>query len=204
MKRRTLLLFTATLLAMTLGGCGKQEEAKVDRAAVDVKAKAEADAKMAAAAAKELEAREAAIDAYIYAYPLVTMERTRESLTADGTGRPNAFTHARYLPTATSGVNVVAPSRDTVYSSAWLDLRDGPMLIEQPDMQDRFWLMPVLDQWTNVIADPGTRTVGNDPHTFLIAGPDWTGDAPAGVVEYRSPTRKSRPSRCPSIASSAR
>ena len=129
-------------------------------------------------------------DAYLIGYPLVTMERTRESLTEEGTGRTNAFTHARYLPTATNGVNVVAPSRDTVYSSAWLDLRDGPMLIEQPDMQDRFWLMPVLDQWTNVIADPGTRTVGNDPHTFLIAGPDWTGDAPAGVVEYRSPTNR--------------
>jgi len=127
-------------------------------------------------------------DAYLIGYPLVTMERTRESLTADGTGRPNAFTHARYLPTATNGVNVVAPSRDTVYSSAWLDLRDGPMLIEQPDMGERFWLMPVLDQWTNVIADPGTRTVGNSAHTFLIAGPDWTGTAPDGVIEYRSPT----------------
>ncbi|TXH44505.1 MAG: DUF1254 domain-containing protein [Actinobacteria bacterium] len=127
-------------------------------------------------------------DAYLIGYPLVTMERTRESLTADGTGRPNAFTHARYLPTATNGVNVVAPSRDTVYSSAWLDLRDGPVLIEQPDMDDRFWLMPVLDQWTNVIADPGTRTVGNGPHTFLITGPDWTGEAPDEVIEYRSPT----------------
>jgi hypothetical protein len=39
MKRRTRLLFTATLLAMTLGGCGKQEEAKVDKAAVDLKGK---------------------------------------------------------------------------------------------------------------------------------------------------------------------
>ncbi len=127
-------------------------------------------------------------EAYLIGYPLVTMERTRESLTAQGTGRPNAFTHARYLPTATNGVNVVAPSRDTVYSSAWLDLRDGPLLIEQPDMGDRFWLMPVLDQWTNVIADPGTRTVGNAAHTFLVAGPDWTGQVPDGVLEYRSPT----------------
>lgn len=128
------------------------------------------------------------VDAYLIGYPLVTMERTRASLTAAGTGRMNAFTHARYLPTATNGVNVVAPSRDTVYSSAWLDLREGPLLIEQPDMGDRFWLMPVLDQWTNVFADPGTRTVGNEPHTFLIAGPDWTGNAPEGVIEYRCPT----------------
>lgn len=127
-------------------------------------------------------------DAYLIGYPLVTMERTRAALTAEGTGRVNAFTHAQYLPDATNGVGVVAPSRDTVYSSAWLDLSDGPLLIEQPDMGDRYWLMPVLDQWTNVVADPGTRTVGNDPHTFLVAGPGWQGQAPAGVVTYRSPT----------------
>ena len=64
------------LFAATLASCGKQEEAKADKAA-DVKAKAEADVQAMASAAKELEAREIAVDAYIYAYPLVTMEMTR-------------------------------------------------------------------------------------------------------------------------------
>ena len=55
-------------------------------------------------------------------------------------------------------------------------------------MGDRFWLMPVMDAWTNVFADPGTRTLGSGPHTFLIAGPGWDGEAPAGALVYRSPT----------------
>ncbi|MBK9434618.1 MAG: DUF1254 domain-containing protein [Micrococcales bacterium] len=125
--------------------------------------------------------------AYLIGYPLVTMQATRQAL-VQPPAQMNAFIHARYLPDARNAVNVISPSRDTVYSTAWLDLRDGPVIIEQPDMGDRFWLMPVLDAWTNVVADPGSRTLGNAPHTLLIAGPDWTGQAPAGVTLYRSTT----------------
>src|SRR4030095_14901423 len=75
----------AVMVVAVLASCGKKEEAKVEKAAekvaVDVKAKAEADAKAAEVLAKEVEAREAAIDAYIYGYPLVTMEMTRRVMT---------------------------------------------------------------------------------------------------------------------------
>jgi hypothetical protein len=125
--------------------------------------------------------------AYLIGYPLVTMHATRQAL-IQPPARMNAFIHTRYLPDARKAVNVVSPSRDMFYSSAWLDLREGPVIIEQPDMGDRFWLMPVLDAWTNVVADPGSRTLGNAPHTLLIAGPDWTGQAPAGMTLYRSTT----------------
>lgn len=126
-------------------------------------------------------------DAYLIGYPLVTMMATRDAL-VEPPAAINAFSHARYLPDGQSSVQVVAPSRDTYYSSAWLDLRDGPVIIEQPDMGERFWLMPVLDAWTNVIADPGTRTLGNDPHTIVITGPGWTGATPPEAQIYRSPT----------------
>ena len=126
-------------------------------------------------------------DAYLVGYPLVTMMATRDALVQPPAAM-NAFSHARYLPDGQSSVQVVAPARDTYYSSAWLDLREGPVIIEQPDMGERFWLLPVLDAWTNVIADPGTRTLGNDPHTLVIAGPGFTGETPAGAQVYRSPT----------------
>jgi len=125
--------------------------------------------------------------AYLIGYPLVTMQATRQAL-VQPPAQMNAFIHARYLPDARNAVNVISPSRDTVYSTAWLDLRDGPVIIEQPDMGDRFWLMPVLDAWTNVVADPGTRTLGNGRHRMVVAGPDWAGEAPAGVTLYRSTT----------------
>lgn len=126
-------------------------------------------------------------DAYLVGYPLVTMDATRMALT-EAPSQVNAFTHARYLPDASSSVQVVAPSRDTYYSSAFLDLTNGPVLIEQPAMGETFWLMPVLDGWTNVIADPGTRTIGNSAHTIVIAGPGWEGSVPPDTVLYRSPT----------------
>ena len=74
-------LAATLMLAVTLASCGKQEEAKADKAASAVKKEVVADAKAVEAAAKELEAREIAIEAYIYAYPLVTMEITRRVMT---------------------------------------------------------------------------------------------------------------------------
>lgn len=126
-------------------------------------------------------------DAYLVGYPLVTMQATRDAL-VQPPGNLNTFSHARYLPDGESSVQVVAPSRDTYYSSAWLDLTDGPVIIGQPDMGKTFWLMPVLDAWTNVIADPGTRTLGNQPHRIAIVGPDWAGAEPEDAVVYRSPS----------------
>jgi len=192
MKRRTLLLFTATLLAMTLGGCGKQEEAKVDKAAVDVKAKAEADAKMAAAAAKELEAREAAIDAYIYAYPLVTMEYTRRVMTnvdkpAGSKAPMGQFARLRSYP-AVDDHSVTAPNADTLYTLTWLDLSKEPWILSIPDMKDRYFLFPILDGWTNVFQVPGKRTTGTKAQKYAITGPGWSGTLPAGVTEYKAPT----------------
>ena len=186
MKRRTLLLFTATLLAMTLGGCGKQEEAKVDKAAVDVKAKAEADAKMVAAAAKELEAREAAIDAYIYAYPLVTMEYTRRVMTnvdkpAGSKAPMGQFARLRSYP-AVDDHSVTAPNADTLYTLTWLDVSKEPWVLSIPDMKDRYFLFPILDGWTNVFQVPGKRTTGTRAQKYAITGPGWSGTLPAGVT----------------------
>ncbi len=192
MKRRTLLLFAATLLAMTLGGCGKQEEAKVDKAAAEVKAKAEDVAKMAAAAAKELEAREIAIDAYIYAYPLVTMEYTRRIMTnvdkpAGSKAPMGQFARLRSYP-AVDDHSVTAPNADTLYTLTWLDLSKEPWILSIPDMKDRYFLFPMLDGWTNVFQVPGKRTTGTKAQKYAITGPGWSGTLPAGVTEYKSPT----------------
>jgi len=192
MKRRTLLLLSATLLALTLGGCGKQEEAKVDKAAVDVKAKAEADVKLAAAAAKELEAREAAIEAYIYAYPLVTMEYTRRVMTnvdkpAGSKAPMGQFARLRSYP-AVDDHSVTAPNADTLYTLTWLDVSKEPWILSIPDMKDRYFLFPMLDGWTNVFQVPGKRTTGTKAQKYAITGPGWSGTLPAGVTEYKAPT----------------
>jgi hypothetical protein len=135
---------------------------------------------------------ETAVEAYIYGYPLVTMEMTRRVTTnaekPQGLRGPmGQFASAREYPTA-AFKDVTAPNADTLYSSAWLDLSQEPWILQLPDEHGRYYLMPMLEAWTDVFADPGTRTTGTGAGEFAIVGPDWHGELPAGVEELRSRT----------------
>ena len=99
----------------------------------------------------------------------------------------NQFAHLRAFPDATF-TDVVSPNADTLFSIAWLDLAKEPMVLSVPKMGKRYYLMQMIDAWTNVFADPGTRTTGNDKGDFAIVGPGWTGKLPKGVEELKSPT----------------
>jgi hypothetical protein len=192
MQRKIVFVAMTVLVAATLASCGKQEEAKIEKAVSEAKKDAVADAKAVEAAAKELEAREIAIDAYMYAYPLVTMEITRRVSTnvekPEGSKAPmGQFARLRNYP-AVDDHTVVAPNADTLYTVAWLDVSKEPWIVSVPDMKDRFFLFPMLDGWTNVFQDPGKRTTGSKAQKYAITGPGWSGTLPAGVTEYKSPT----------------
>lgn len=140
----------------------------------------------------DTEAAAVATEAYIYGYPLVTMEFTRRVMTntaaPEGTHAPmGQFVRMRRYPDAKFR-DVTAPNADTLYSTAWLDLKKEPYLLSLPDMGDRYFLMPLLSGWTDVFEVPGTRTTGNKAQTFAITGPDWKGELPAGVKQLKSPT----------------
>ena len=131
-------------------------------------------------------------DAYVYGYPLVTMEITRRVMTNAAEPKDNhapmgQFHHARTYPNA-SFRDVTAPNADTLYSTAWLDVSKEPYVLSLPDEAGRYFLMPMLDGWTNVFQVPGKRTTGTKAQSYAITGPGWKGDLPAGLVEYKSPT----------------
>jgi hypothetical protein len=84
--------------------------------------------------------------------------------------------------------DVTAPNADTLYSTAWLDLAKEPYVLSLPDLGDRYFLMPMLDGWTNVFEVPGTRTTGNKAQTYAITGPGWKGKLPQGVKALKSRT----------------
>jgi hypothetical protein len=133
-----------------------------------------------------------ATDAYIYGYPLVTMEMTRRVMTnvpaIQGTRGPmGQFIKLRQYPDA-SFRDVTAPNADTLYTTAWLDVGKEPWVLSIPDMKDRYFLVPLLDGWTNVFQVPGKRTTGTKAQTYAITGPGWKGTLPDGVKEYKSPT----------------
>ena len=140
----------------------------------------------------EEEALRLGTEAYIYGYPLVTMEMTRRVTTnvaePKGDHAPmGQFANLKTYPDA-SYRDVTAPNADTLYSSAFLDVGKGPYVLSLPDEGDRYYLAPTLSGWTDVFADPGTRTTGTKAQTYAITGPGWKGDLPEGVKELKSPT----------------
>ncbi len=144
------------------------------------------------AAAMEKEALQAGVEAVVYGLPLVIMDLTRAKTTnvatSGGFYAPvNQFVHVRAFPDA-SFKDVVRANVDTLYSSAWLDLSKEPIVLSVPDTRGRFYLMPMIDAWTNIFASPGKRTTGTKAGHFAVTGPGWSGTLPAGVQELKSPT----------------
>jgi len=97
------------------------------------------------------------------------------------------FIKLRQYPDA-SFRDVTAPNADTLYTTAFIDVGKEPWVLSIPDMKDRYFLMPMLDGWTNVFQVPGKRTTGTGAQTYAITGPGWKGTLPPGVKEYKSPT----------------
>jgi len=133
-----------------------------------------------------------ATDVYIYGYPLVTMDMTRKFITNYATvqgsrGPMGQIVKLRTYP-AVDDHAVTAPNADTLYTTAFIDVSKEPWVFSIPDMGDRYYLMPMLDGWTDVFQVPGKRTTGGKAQKYAITGPGWTGTLPAGVTEYKSPT----------------
>jgi len=133
-----------------------------------------------------------ALESYIYLYPLVLMEVTRKVGTnvekPVGMKAPmNSFAHARQFPPADFR-DVVRPNFDTLYSAAFLDLKKEPMILSVPDTQERYYMMPMLDMWTDVFAVPGKRTTGTKAGSYALCGPKWNGKLPDNVTRIDSPT----------------
>ena len=136
----------------------------------------------------------AAREAIIQTLPLFEMMRMRAATTArrhstlgfadeDRESRVrwvNLFTHT-HRRLGPHDREVVSPNNDTVYSNAWLDLSEGPVLVETPDMGERYWTLGLLDAWTNPFAYVGRRTTGNRRQRTLVHGPGWRGSLPADV-----------------------
>jgi hypothetical protein len=141
----------------------------------------------------EQEARAIAVDAYLYFYPLITMDFTRKVFTniepgkVPGRGPMNTFQSMHSYPPA-SDKAVVRYNFDTLYSAAWLDMSNEPMVVSAPDTNGRYYLLPMLDMWTDVFASPGWRTTGTKAANFLVTPPGWSGTVPSDMARIEAPT----------------
>ena len=136
---------------------------------------------------------EVAVSAYLYAYPLISMEMTRRLSTNVADTRQfakapmNQFANLPAFPDATY-TDIARPNADTLYSLMWFDVSKEPLLINVPNSAGRYYLLPMLDMWTDVFQSTGSRTTGTSAQLLAIAEPRWQGQLPAEAMLVRSPT----------------
>jgi hypothetical protein len=165
-KRWTLAVVGAALLA-SAGGCGL---------------------------VKEGQAWLYGLEAYIYGFPLIMMDVTKDVSTAvptagEITAPVNQFSVMTQYPDASFRA-VVRTGLDTLFAVAWADLAEEPLVLSVPDTNGRYYVIALFDMWSNVFASIGKRNTGTGAAHFLIAGPGWQGTPPADVQQtFQSPTR---------------
>ncbi len=131
--------------------------------------------------------------AYIWGYPLVTMEKSFNYFTNPnsppgvGRGPANKMSFARELVNS-SFTTIVSPNADTLYGNSWLNLKKEPLVLTVPPIMHRYYTFEFLDAYTNVFTYVGSRATGSNGGTYLITGPNWDGQVPSGMTEIKSPT----------------
>jgi hypothetical protein len=148
---------------------------------------------LAADPISEQDAHSIGVAAYLYFYPLISADITRLYSTNIESGKEplkgpmNTFASAAAYPPGDLKL-VVRINFDTLYSFGWLDLTKEPMVVSAPDTDGRYYLLPMLDMWTDVFASPGWRTTGTQAQTFLIIPPGWRPDLRDNVIdEFKLP-----------------
>jgi len=134
------------------------------------------------------------LEAYMYGFPLVMMDLTKDVSTAvptagEFTAPVNQFSVMTHYPDASFRA-VARTGLDTLFAVAWADLDKEPLVLSVPDTSGHYYVIALFDMWSNVFASIGTRTTGTGAANFLIAGPGWQGTPPADVKQsFRAPTR---------------
>ena len=186
--RAALVFIAATLLMPTLGATQGPLERFKEELKGELKALKED--------VREEVAYLLGMEAYVYGYPLVMMDVTREVLTAapapnaEGTAAPiNQLAKMPHYVDPTFK-NVVRISLNSLWTTGFVDLAKEPIVLSVPDIKERYYVFSMMNMWTDVFGSVGKRTTGTGPGNFLIAGPSWQGTAPADIKQtFRSSTR---------------
>jgi len=131
------------------------------------------------------EAVSIAVDAYLFGYPLITfdvarMQQTNVAVPDDEHAPVNQMIRMRKYP-AVDNHCCAAPNADTLYTETWLDVSKEPWVLSIPDTGNRYYIVPLMDGYSEVLHVSSPPTTGYKAQTYAITGPGWTGTLPPGV-----------------------
>jgi hypothetical protein len=134
------------------------------------------------------QAREIAKEAYVYGFPMVDNYRIQYSYFIDPSSPeykgPWNEVHSVARVYTPADTTIQTPNSDTPYSMLGADLRTEPLVLLVPPIdEDRYYSLQFIDGYTANFAYLGSRTTGNGGGAFLLAGPNWSGEKPEGIVE---------------------
>ena len=127
---------------------------------------------------------------YDYAYPMVMMKISQDLMLTSPLRQnqnTNQFIMFKQLAQP-ENTAVVLGNRNTLYCVAWIDLSDGPVLFEIPKMNNRYYVMPLIDAWTNTFESLGSRTTGQKAQKYILTRTDYDGKLPDGYTQIQCPT----------------
>ncbi|RVJ84185.1 DUF1254 domain-containing protein [Sinorhizobium medicae] len=141
-----------------------------------------------------LEAKDIAEEGLIYGLPLVMNYAVMQEFAVDRNSGQfkapfNEINNMHHVATP-ADTAIITPNSDTPYSFVWLDLRAEPMVLSVPAIdKDRYYSIQLIDGNTYNFGYIGTRATGTEPGDYLVVGPDWKGETPAGIKKvFRSTT----------------
>jgi DNA sulfur modification protein DndE len=133
-----------------------------------------------------------ALQAATWGSPLVTMYalRDRVAFGAKPKAPPNTLWRMEDIstPALAKEAGYVTPNVNVLYGFGFLDLRKEPILIATPNSHDRYYMIEIVDMWTNAFAYIGGKATGYKGGQFVLTGPGWEGTLPLGMRRIKCPT----------------
>jgi hypothetical protein len=134
-----------------------------------------------------------ALQAASYGVPIVAMYNLRSSVSfgSNAAARPNQIWRVEDIatPTIAAQLGYVTPNVNVIYGFGFIDLAQQPIVLKVPDSRSRYYMVEIVDMWTNAFAYVGGLATGYKGGTYALVGPGWHGKLPSGVKRISAPTR---------------
>ena len=152
--------------------------------------------------AKAKQAYSLGVTAYLWGYPMVIMQKSRDAMTKGGEVpvTPDQFNKSGLLFAPVNRIAnawgmlgpkfsaVQSGNSDTQYSVTFFDSSEDPYVLHIPNSNGRYYTFQFIDAYTNNFHYASTRTMGSQEQTYALVAPGWTGKLPNGVIRVDAPT----------------